>query len=481
MERNASAFPGGSNPHLTLLERGIEGDIASRALYLSRPFAYASLPAWVHTQVGNMLQEHLRYHARLAAPPQVVLRQSKKGIVRKTVANKRFAANLSTYWSNVSAWFNSMRTFGHAFHVADEMAANPGESHFVRVNAADAARYAVRANALIDFLTIHPLPLKDAEKNQVALEAKSVWEVPNHPLVKQLLDSDALLQEVFGRLAVPTEYRLKSIRRHASGKQDVDAIELWLEGQLESTRPKSVSEPPARPVPAESNGSYGAAVKHHVSRFLVSEYPRLAGSALHGAVNAVLHLDVTRTLGYEDAIARIRKEKPADPAGFISSLHDALLSKPVRAGRPPREPPSGKGQPPDSGNRPPPKPEETVDEVLARLDQGGKMTLADRKTLRDNLSSLDKAAALRALKHEVLFYVATGGSVPGVHKPHRVRFDSLSPGNKHLPSHPLLPDAVKQLVRENSIVHRENGRRPELARSPVKVHPKLLPQYGHGS
>ncbi|MFA5270357.1 MAG: hypothetical protein WC400_01990, partial [Patescibacteria group bacterium] len=82
-----------------------------------------------------------------------------------------------------------------------------------------------------------------------------------------------------------------------------------------------------------------------------------------------------------------------------------------------------------------------------------------------------------ALTHIICSRLAYGGSLSGIHRPYRIRLDSLAklyspPGLK-----PICEKVVEQLVGEGIIVHRQHASRHPEPKSPVRLSPEVMHKY----
>lgn len=334
---------------------------------------------------------------------------------------------------------------------------------------------------LEDFLSLHPCLLEEHEKLAMINNCSDdPWQLQEHPNIRWILEAEGELGELFQRYGITTEERAKAVRklmRSTITKSSLRKVSEW----VISLRPPAPSATPKLVSPLPQTVSTAPNVKPISPapplnrREAVKLFARGKCSLTRTEQNQIMHLiiklDNEGLANVSELIDQLVNHPADDLLSHLELRYHELtatiieLEEPTRVIRPtvlPKLPP-----------------EETPEELLDRLLSANRIGHSDTLRLRVliNRNQIPSHRLEEALTHIICSRLAYGGSLSGIHRPYRIRLDSLS----KLYSPPGLKSAcdrvVEQLIGEDVIIHRQHATRRPEPKSPVKLSPKAMHKY----
>ena len=334
---------------------------------------------------------------------------------------------------------------------------------------------------LEDFLSLHPCLLEDHEKLAIIYNCSDdPWQLHGHPNIQLILEAEGELRELFQRYGITTEERSKAVRRLMRStitKSSLRKVSEWvisLRPPVPSAKPKitPLSPPPAPTITGVKPSPTAQPLNR---RDLIRSFVRSRSSLSHPEQNQImwliLRLDNEGLANASELIDQLANHPEDDLLAYLELRYHELtatvieLEEPAKVIRPtvlPKLPP-----------------EETSEEFLDRLSSAKQICRPDILRLRILISrnQIPSPRLEEALTHIICSRLAYGGSLSGIHRPYRIRLDSLS----KLYSPPGLKSAcdrvVEQLIGEDIIIHRQHAARRPEPKSPVRLSPQAMHKY----
>jgi len=491
------------------LDAGLAGDTKARSRYSrSRILGRQDLPDWIVPIIQSLIRGAKQQPVSMGHIAQIedsIIRaeMSKKLSSLMSDADNRLEKHLFSpgpYATRQKEWRNyhmaSIRLMGALNQIAarrwliglmndgtQDYATATTQRHELFNQIADQVLSLIASSIwLEDFLSLHPCQLQAHEKIVLIQDRQDPWQLCDHPTIKNILEAESELRDTFDRYHPTTEERQLCVRRLTRSTITQSSLRKVKEWLIERKRAITPTRSTTPQLAAADIGAEPAISRCHtpvtISRKdLVRVFARGLTSLSRLEQNQVRWLIIkVDDKGLESAstlIDQLASHPVNDILPYLELRYHELMAMEVEL------------ETPDQAIRPivPPKlpPEETADQLLARIDTARTINCADigqvRKLIGNKQLTPDQLS--QAITHLVFFRLANdSGHIAGLHRPYRVLLSTL-PKRYSLPGlQAEYNQVISQAVKDGSIIHRHADKRPGLT-DPVKLDPAVMYKY-HG-